>query len=174
MYATMFNISIGFITLTTGRQLYWLYAGGVAFISTLIVAPMYFSLSLDDNLFIVSLGIGVIVGLLAALLGRVAASLALFLVGGYLLNSLPGILGWDIGGVTLSLIIIAGLVAVVLVFTWFDFSIILLSSLTGASLIIETINLSRFNTVVAYFGMVIFGMITQLILMQYWPTSEQD
>lgn len=174
MYATMLNISIGFITLTTGRQLYWLYAGGVAFVSTLIVAPVYFSLPMGENLFIISLGIGVIVGLLAALLGRVAAALALFLAGGYLLKSLPEILGWDRGDITLIFIIIAGLAAVLLAFTWFDFSLILLSSLTGASLIVQTINLSRFNTIIAYFGLVIFGIITQLILMQYWPTSEED
>lgn len=174
MFATMLNISIGFITLTTGRQLYWLYAGGVAFVSTLIVAPMYFSLPMGDNLFIISLGIGVIIGLLAALLGRVAATLTLFLVGGYLLNTLPRILGWDAGDITLAFVIIAGLVTVLLALAWFDFSLILLSSLTGASLIVQTINLSRFNTIVAYFGMVIFGMITQLILMQYWPASEED
>jgi hypothetical protein len=174
MYATMLNISIGFITLTTGRQLCWLYAGGVAFVSTLIVAPMYINLPVGDNLFILSLGIGVIVGLLAALLGRVATTLALFLVGGYLLISLPEILGWDPRDVPLTYIIVAGLAAVLLAFTWFDVSLILLSSLTGANLIIQTINLSKFNTLVAYFGMVIFGIITQLILMQYWPASEED
>lgn len=174
MYATMLNISIGFITLTTGRQLYWIYAGGIAFITTLLAAPMYFNLPLDNNTLIISIGVGIIVGLLAALLGRVVATLALFLAGGYLLITVPGILGWKTGDISLLLIIIAGVVAVILALTWFDFSFILLSSLTGASLIIQTINLSRFNTIVAYFGMVIFGMITQLILMQYWPNSEEE
>ena len=66
------------------------------------------------------------------------------------------------------------MIAAVLVLVWFDFTLIVLSSLTGASLITQTVSMSLFNTNVAFFAMVIFGMVTQAVLLQYWPTSEEE
>ncbi len=174
MFATMLRLSIGFISLVTGRQLYWLYSGGVAFITAFFLAPLFFNLGAGLNLFFTALGIGVIVAFLTFLLGRIMVVLVIFLTGGYLFVIVPRTLGWGADWFSWGFFIVAGVVAALLVLVWFDFSLILFSSLTGASLIIQTVNLSVFNTNVAYFSMVVFGMVTQLILMQYWPTSEGD
>ncbi|HZD57036.1 MAG TPA: hypothetical protein VE136_09955 [Anaerolineales bacterium] len=169
----MLKLTLGFITLITGRQLYGLFAGGVAFIGAFFLAPIYFNITPDSNLLMTSLGIGVVTGLLATLLGRIMTAIVLFLAGGYLLATIPGILGLATDWVTWPLMVVAGLVVILLALVWFDFSLILLSTLTGASLIVQTIQLNVFNAIVAYFALVIFGIVTQLILMQYWPTSEE-
>ena len=174
MFDTMLRLSIGIVTLLTGRQLYWLFAGGVAFITTFFLAPQFFTLGLGSNLFIVAVGVGVLVGLLTFLVGRILVAAVVFLAGGYLLVMVPDTLGWGTGWFSWAFFIIAGAVAALLVLVWFDFSLILLSSLTGASLIVQTVRLSVFNTNVAYFGVVIFGMVTQVILMQYWPNVEEE
>ena len=173
MYATMLQLSLGFIMLTTGRQLYWLYAGGTAFVSAVVIGPLLFNFAQNNDLFLLSLAIGVIVALLASMLGRIMIAIVLFPAGGYLLFVLPAITGFGNEWVTWFLLVTAGIVAVGMVLTWFDFSLTLLSSLTGASLIIQAVNLSGISAIIAYFGMTIFGMLTQLILMQYWPVSEE-
>lgn len=174
MYATMLKLSLGFITLITGRQLYGLFAGGIAFIGAFFLAPIYFNITPDNNLLMTSLGIGVVTGLLATLLGRIMTAIVLFLAGGYLVATIPGILGLGTDWVSWPLMVIAGLVVILLALVWFDFSLILLSTLTGASLIVQTIQLNVFNAIIAYFALVIFGIVTQLILMQYWPSSEKE
>lgn len=174
MFATTLRLSIGFISLLTGRQLYWLYSGGVAFISTFFLAPLFYNLTAGLNLFFTALGIGVVVAFLTFLVGRIMVALAVFLAGGYLLVIVPRVLGWETDWFSWVAFVIAGLIAAVLVLVWFDFTLIVLSSLTGASLITQTVRMSLFNTNVAFFAMVIFGMVTQAVLMQYWPTSEEE
>jgi hypothetical protein len=173
MYATMLQLSLGFIMLTTGRQLYWLFTGGTASVSVFVLGPLLFNLPQNNELFLLALAIGVIVAVLASNLGRIMVAIVLFLAGSYLLFILPEIMGFGNEWVSWFILATAGIAAVGMVLTWFDFSLTLLSSLTGASLIIQAVNLSGVNAIIAYFGMAIFGMITQLILMQYWPVSEE-
>lgn len=173
MYATMLQLSLGFIMLITGRQLYWLFTGGAASISVFVLGPLLFNLPQNNELFLLALAIGVIVAALASNLGRTMVAIVLFLAGSYLLFILPAIMGFGNEWVSWFILATAGIAAVGLVLTWFDFSLTLLSSLTGASLIIQAVNLSGVNAIIAYFGMAIFGMITQLVLMQYWPVSEE-
>ena len=174
MYTAMLKFSLGFITLITGRQLYGLFAGGVAFIGAFFLAPIYLNVIPDTNLLMTSVGIGVVIGLLASLLGRIMTAIVLFLAGGYLVATVPEILGLSTNWVSWPIMVIAGLVAILLALVWFDFSLILLSTLTGASLIVQTVKLNVFNAIIAYFALVIFGIVTQLILMQYWPSSEGE
>jgi hypothetical protein len=174
MYSTMIRLSIGFISLTTGRQLHWLFAGGVTFLSTFFLVPTLFGIYPDTNLFLTSLIAGIIVGVLASMLGRIVTTISLFLAGAYLLVTLPEILGWTTTWTNWTSIAVAGLVAVLLALIWYDFTLILLSSLTGAGLIVQTLNLNPFNTLIAYLGTTIFGMATQIVLMQYWPVLEEE
>lgn len=174
MFATMLRLSIGFISLVIGRQLYWLFSGGVAFITTFFLAPMFYDLGGGLDLFFTALAIGVIVAFLTFLTGRIMVAAVFFFAGAYLFVMVPRTLGWDIGGFSWLFFVVSGIVAAFLALVWFDFTLILLSSLTGASLIIETVQLNVFNTNVAYFSMVVFGIVTQAILLQYWPTSEDE
>jgi hypothetical protein len=36
------------------------------------------------------------------------------------------------------------------------------------------VQLSVFNINIAFFALAIFGMVTQAILLQYWPTEEGE
>lgn len=173
MYATMLQLALGFVMLTTGRQLYWLFAGGAAFASAFVLGPLLFNFEQNSELFLLSLAVGVILAVLALILDRTMVAIAVFPAGAYLLFSLPAMMGFGNEWVSWFILATAGIVAVGMVLTWFDFSLTLLSALTGASLIIQAANLSGVNAIIAYFGMAIFGMITQLILMQYWPVSEE-
>jgi hypothetical protein len=83
-------------------------------------------------------------------------------------------LGWGTEWFSWIFFVIAGIVATLLVLVWFDFTLILLSSLTGATLIVQTVQLSVFNINIAFFALAIFGMVTQAILLQYWPTEEGE
>jgi len=173
MYEIMISLSIGFVTLMTGRQLYWLFIGGVAFFSIFFLVPILTGFGASVNLFFISLGIGLIIGFLASVLGRAISAGVLFLLGGYLLIMIPNTLGLNSTWLSWVLFLLAGLVTVLLVSYWFDFAVVLLSSLTGAGLIVQAVKSSAANLMVVYVAMVIFGMATQLILMQYWPALEE-
>lgn len=174
MYTTMIRLSIGFISLTTGRQLHWLYAGGITFLSVFFLVPSLFGTNPDTNLFFTALVAGIIVGVLASMLGSIVTTISLFLAGAYLLVTLPEVLGWVSTWTNVTLIASAGLVAILMALVWYDFTLILLSSLTGAGLVVQTLNLNPFNTLIAYLGATLFGMATQVVLMQYWPVLEEE
>jgi hypothetical protein len=174
MFATMLRLSIGVISLITGRQLYWLYSGGVAFITAFFLSPLFYNLGAGLDLFFTALGIGVVAAFLTFLVGRVMVALLSFFAGGYLLVMMPNTLGWGTEWFSWIFFVIAGIVATLLVLVWFDFTLILLSSLTGANLIVQTVQLSVFNINIAFFALAIFGMVTQAILLQYWPTEEGE
>jgi hypothetical protein len=172
MHEIMFSLAIGFVTLMTGRQLYWLFIGGVAFFSIFLLVPILTDFGASVDLFFISLGIGLIIGFLASVIGRAVAAGVLFLLGGYLLFMIPNSMGLNTTWLSWVLFLLSGLVTVFLVFYWFDFAMVLLSSLTGAGLIVQSVKSSAANLMVVYIAMVIFGMATQLILMQYWPALE--
>jgi len=89
---------------------------------------------------LVGLVVGVLFALLAVFLQALVIGIAGFLIGGYILIVLAAMLGIDLAGVTLWIVyIVGGLIGLVLVRFLFDWAIITLSSLAGASLIVQSL-----------------------------------
>ena len=155
------NVLVGAALLFFGRRAFWLFVAGAGFVA---------GLSLANNILqgpeSVSVIIGIVIGLLAALLAvfvqRFAISLAGFLVGGYIALQVLPMLNLEGGWWTTVLaFIIGGAIGVILIGMFLDWALISLSSLAGAALITEVLNLSSGLGTVAFIVLVVIGVVFQ-------------
>jgi len=161
----IFTVMIGLAMLLIGRQLFWLAIAGLGFILSVNYTGQYFQGSPQMILF-VSLGIGAIGAVLAYALQRTAASLLGFLAGWFLTTSLINYLDFAVDIATI-LAAIGGLIGVLLVFALFDWSLIILTTLSGASLITQSIQYNQQVKVGIFLVLLILGITIQgFMLMQ--------
>ena len=155
------NILLGAGLLFFGRRAFWLFVAGAGFVAGLSLAN-----SILQGPESVSLIIGIVIGLLAALLAvfvqRFAISLAGFLVGGYIALQLLPVLNLEGGWWTTVLtFIIGGVIGVFLVGMFLDWALISLSSLAGASLVTEALNISGGLGMVVFVILIVIGVVFQ-------------
>ena len=129
----LINVVLGGALLLAGRKLFWLFVGAVGFVTGLQLATSFWQ-GPEGLALVFGLVLGVIFALLAIFLQSIAIGIAGFLAGGYILNAMAGMFGLEAGWV---IYIIGGLIGLALVIFLFDWAIITLSSLAGASLVVQ-------------------------------------
>jgi hypothetical protein len=87
--------------------------------------------------------VGIVAAMLAVFVQQFAIGLAGFLGGGYLFLQFIPFLSLDQNWTPWVVFIIGGILGVILVKVFFDWALIILSSLAGAWLVIEVLDLSR-------------------------------
>ena len=129
----LINVVLGGALLLAGRKLFWLFVGAVGFITGLQLASSFWQ-GPETLALVFGLIMGVIFALLAIFLQTITIGIAGFLAGGYILNAMAVMFGLEAG---LVIYIIGGLIGLALVIFLFDWAIITLSSLAGASLLVQ-------------------------------------
>jgi len=129
----LINVVLGGALLLAGRKLFWLFVGAVGFVTGLQLATSFWQ-GPETLALVFGLIMGVIFALLAIFLQTITIGIAGFLAGGYILNAMAGMFGLDAGWI---IYIIGGLIGLALVIFLFDWAIITLSSLAGASLVVQ-------------------------------------
>jgi hypothetical protein len=152
--------------LTLGRKLFWLFVGAVGFVLGMALATRYLQGQPDWLLLVLALGVGLLGALLAVFVQLIAIGLAGFIGGGYILINLLNMLGWETGRFGWVVFIIGGIIGVVLIAVLFDWALIILSSLTGSGLIVETIELGSRIEVLVFVVLLILGIAVQGGLMR--------
>ena len=89
-----------------------------------------------------------------------AVGLAGFFAGAYILVTVVHLSGWGTGG-TNWLFFIGGILGTVLILALFRWALIILSSLAGAGLIMETIHADRWATILLFTALLITGVVVQ-------------
>jgi len=158
---TLLRILFGVALLTSGRKLYWLFVGALGFAAASYLTTQYLE---DMNRWIVlgiSMGAGIVGALLALWMQGFALGLAGFLGGGQLAMSLIAFLGFDSGPWGWMPFLVGGMIGVVLLLSLFDWALIMLSALGGASLIVQAITMPRPFMVPVFMVIAAFGVILQ-------------
>lgn len=132
----LINILLGGALLLAGRKLFWLFVGAVGFVSGLQLAETFWQGS-EELTIIFGLILGILFALLAIFLQTIAIGIAGFFAGGFTLTSLAGMLGMDTGGAFWIIYVIGGIIGLVVVLYLFDWAVITLSSLAGASMLAQ-------------------------------------
>lgn len=155
------NLVLGGALLVAGRKLFWLFVGAAGFVTGLQLATRFWEGS-GVLAIIVGLIIGVIFALLAIFLQAVVIGIAGFLTGGYVLTVLATMLGLDVTGATTWIVyIIGGIIGLILVSFLFDWALITLSSLAGASLIVQSLLPQRATGGLMFLILFIVGILIQ-------------
>jgi hypothetical protein len=85
--------------------------------------------------------------------------------------NLPLIFGGNADWVNWLFALIAGIACMALVSFWFDYGMILLTTLTGATIFARSVNFSAVSPLAMFVILLAFGLIVQVILTQYGQPS---
>jgi hypothetical protein len=158
---SLFNLILGGALLIAGRKLFWLFVGAAGFVTGVQLATRFWQ-GPDILALIAGLMIGVIFALLAIFPQALVIGIAGFLIGAYVLTVPATMLGMDVTGATTWIIYITGgILGLILVSFLFDWALITLSSLAGASLITQAFFPQGDTGVVIFFVLFIAGVLIQ-------------
>lgn len=156
----LINLLLGAALLLAGRKLFWLFIGIVGFITGVQLASRFW-----DGPEWTAIVIGIVVGLLFALLAVFIEALAIgiagFLVGGFVLTTFTNSLGFTDGLLFWLFFAIGGMIGLLLVMFLFDWALIVLSSLAGASLVVQALFAQGGPGGLVFIGLFLLGLIIQ-------------
>jgi hypothetical protein len=165
-------IIVGGLLLVAGRKLFWLFVGVVGFAIAFVLASGYLQIEPEWLSLIIALAAGVAGALLAVVLKQLAIALAGFLAGGYGVLTLTQILNLDASSFTWVLVIVGGIVAAVVAVVVFDWMLIVVSSIFGASMILQSMDTvigpTEFSTaasIVTFVALIVVGCAVQFVWM---------
>ncbi len=144
------RLILGAVLLAFGRKLFWVFVGAVGFVAGMRLAERFLPGTPDDTVILYSIIAGVVCAAMAVAIRKVAVAAAGFFAGGYFLVQLLNV---SAGGVPLAghgqqiapavLFLVGGIVGAVLMNILFNWTLIVLSSIGGATLICETLTANR-------------------------------
>lgn len=155
---------VGLLLLLLGRRLFWLFVAAAGFLAGVEVAPMILPHQTELFTLLVAIGLGIVGALLAIFLQKVAVAIAGFAAGGYLASALSGPL---LGGTGAShpgtwiLFVIGGILGAVLMIVFFNWALIIFSSMEGAHLIIRGLPTLRHHLPILFIILAIIGIAVQ-------------
>lgn len=154
------NLLLGGALLVAGRKLFWLFVAVLGFIVGLQVTQQFFH-GPEMLSIIVGVIVGIIFALLAIFLETIAIGIAGFIAGGFVLSSLATMFGINGGTVYWVLYIVGGIVGVALVMLLLDWALIALTSLVGASLVVQSWPAAPIGGGLLFFILLLLGLIIQ-------------
>jgi hypothetical protein len=160
----MHNITliIGIALLALGRKLFWLFVGAVGFLIGMQFASAYLQ-GYGENIVLITGLIGGVIGIvLAILVQKVAVLVGGFVGGGYLaMNIVESAIHQPSGQSVWIAFLIGGILGAILVSTLFEWALILLSSLVGALLIVQSLDLGPQAESMAFLVLAAGGIVVQ-------------
>ncbi|MBU4304780.1 MAG: hypothetical protein KJ893_04040 [Candidatus Omnitrophica bacterium] len=162
-------ILLGILLLMLGRKLFWLFVGGIGFVFGLEYSSVVLQGSSQGTILVTALVLAIIGVVLAFVVQKAGIAVAGFLSGGYIALSIIHELGINIGWLPWVVFLAGGCCGVILVKFLFDWALVVLSSLTGALLIIETVHFSLRLTKILFFLLLSIGIVAQAGQLQKRP-----
>ncbi|MEA3187182.1 MAG: hypothetical protein QOD99_1012 [Chthoniobacter sp.] len=154
-------ILVGCVLLTFGRKLFWLFVGAVGFGAGIEAGTYLLAGQSQSTILIAALVLGLIGIVIALFLQKLAVAIAGFAAGAYLAFSLVQMAG-EVPGHSLWVAgVIGGIVGVVLMLMLFEWTLIVLSALFGASMIVERVHFHAPIATIALIGLSIVGIVFQ-------------
>lgn len=159
--AAVASLLIGVCLLFFGRKLFWLVGAAIGFVAAVIAVQRYFPQSSDFLTLLLACVAGILGAFLAVFLQRVAIWAGGFLAGGFILMNLLERFGVESSPYPLVGFVGGGIIGAILVSVLFDWALIIISSLTGAFLIIHALDFAGSGATVLVLLLFGVGVLTQ-------------
>ena len=157
----VFEILAGMILLISGRRLYWLFTGIVGFGLGVAVASYYIKSETQWLILLIALAAGVFGALLARTLQTLVLLVAGFLAGGYALATLIKLLNVHLPVESWVFYLVGGIIGASLVLFLFEWALMILSSATGATLMVDAFKPGPQVTIVLFLILACAGVLFQ-------------
>ncbi|MDM8535446.1 DUF4203 domain-containing protein [Desulfobacterales bacterium HSG17] len=167
------NILAGVILLLLGRKLFWLFVACIGFSVAYKYAGQFIGNQPQHILMAIAIFFGIIGGFMAVFFQQIAIGISGFTAGGYISLYLFQIAGFPQSQIILLASIAGGIIGAVLMVFIFDWALIILSSMSGASLIIQAVNINQGLYLPAYIGLIIIGCAIQAKIMDIEPETDE-
>lgn len=168
MMNDVFLVISGILLLVAGRKLYWLFVALVGFAVGFTLATRFIETDADWVRWLIAIGLGILGGILAVGLQKLAVGIAGFIAGGYGLVYFVETIGLNTGDINWLFFIVGGVIGAVLVVGLFEFALVLLSSVVGASMISQAIDFTGWLATAVFLILVFVGIIIQ------WATLRRE
>lgn len=167
-------VVLGFVSLLGGNLLPWMFVGCAGFVlGGYLAGAMGFDQS-EWQLITVSTVSGMVGIFLTFYVRKIMVLVAGFLAGGFISLTLPDILGWEMPLGEWQAFLLVGAACLVILLLWYNLSLILVSTLAGATLILQNMRFGSISQEAIFVVLLVFGLIAQYILMQYTPVQDKD
>jgi hypothetical protein len=163
---------VGAALLIFGRKAFWLFVAGVGFVAGLSLASQTFQFESKWAVLGAALGGGLLGALLALVFQSVGIALAGFVGGGYAALTLFEAAGWAERFLARMpyrswvVFIVGGILGAVLIGVLFEWALIALSSVIGATLITPVVPVQGAGQALLFVVLVAAGVVVQMILMR--------
>lgn len=161
---TIVNVVFGLIVLTLGRKLFWLFVGLIGFTVGFHYGASVWQLQSQLLLFGIATLAGIIGAVLAVFFQKIAVGLAGFAGGGYITLNLINLMGIRLDQLEWLPYLIGGVIGMLMLFFIFDWALILISSLAGASMITEALSMNPRVEFGLFLALVVCGLVIQTLL----------
>ena len=152
---------VGIILLITGRRLFWLFVACAGFVAGFEYASTVAGFQSQWVLFSIAFAAGIAGALLAIFIQSVAIGVAGFLLGGYASIAMLNLLELLSRQYFWPAYIVGGVVGLLLMVAIFDNALIFLSSIAGASLIVQSLSFSSPTKIIAFLVLALAGAAFQ-------------
>ena len=166
------NIVVGILLLALGRKLFWLFVGCIGFVAGYASVQQFGGGQPDLIVILIALFSGLAGALLAVFFQGVAIALAGFVAGGYTSMIVTALIGLEGGQWPWVIYVVGGILGAAMLFLIFDWALILISSLSGASLIVQTVEVGQDIKTLLFIVLVIIGIIFQTVLFRQDRRNE--
>ena len=158
---TWLNIIIGMLLLFVGRRLFWLFVGCVGFASGYFYAQHIWTLQEPILILMLAITAGVVGAIIAIFFQKAAIAVAGFTAGGFLALSLfDKFVEMSVQTAWLPYAI-GGIIGAIVLFFVFDWALMFLSTLTGATLVVQTVPFKPWVEFAIFIALFIAGMAFQ-------------
>jgi hypothetical protein len=158
------RLAVGAVLLVLGRKLFWLFVAAVGFAAGWTVASDLLHLQPEWLALVIAVAAGLLGAALATFVQKTAVGLAGFLAGAFLASGLSTMLSLPSAPWAWIAFIIGGILGAVLLGAAFEWALIGLSSLSGAMLIANALDLSSTLHLLVLLGLFLLGLIVQSAL----------
>ena len=155
------HILIALVLLFAGRRLFWLFVACVGFASGYHYAQQIWGIHSPIFVLILSLAVGALGAIIVIFFQKTAIVIAGFAAGGYIGLSLFD----QMAGLPAQMVwlpyIIGGILGAIFLFFVFDWALIFLSTLTGATLVVQIVAFNPGIEIALFIALVVAGVVFQ-------------
>jgi hypothetical protein len=166
------RLVFGVLLLAFGRRLFWLFVGIVGFIAGADLVIRLLPDLPQTVVIVIALVVGLIAAGLAIFIRKIALAIAGFFIGGYLLTALLEMFQINVGGLSWLPYIIGGIIGVILVSLIIDWALIILSSLAGATIILQALQVGPPLQALGLVGLTLVGILIQAGMLRRRPVRR--
>jgi len=158
------RLAVGAALLVLGRKLFWLFVAAVGFAAGWTVMSDLLHVQPEWLALVIALAAGVLGTLLATFVQKLAIGLAGFLAGAFLATGLVSMLNLAAAPWAWVAFIVGGILGALLLGAAFEWALVGLSSLAGAMLVANALELSSTMHLLVLVGLFVLGVIIQSAL----------